>query len=201
MSVLELSDLQRDALKEVGNIGAGHAATALSQMLNTTVRISEPSIEIVRFADLTTRVGHSDMPVCAIHMGVLGDAPGQIVVLFDRAQALGFVSTFISRIAGDMPLFDSIVDSTLKEIGNIIAGAYLTALMSLTGTNLLPSIPSLSSGTVKATFEAITTIPPDQQVFLIESGFLEDGPAVSGQFILIPETGSLEPLLSVFGVQ
>ena len=199
-TVLELSDLQRDALKEVGNIGAGHAATALSQMLNTTVRISEPSIEIVRFADLTTRVGNGDTPVCAIHMGVLGDAPGQIVVLFDRTQALGFVSTFISRIAGDMPLFDSIVDSTLKEIGNIIAGAYLTALMSLTGTNLLPSIPSLSSGTVKATFEAITSIPPDQQVFLIESGFLENGPAVSGQFILMPDAGSLAPLFSAFGL-
>ena len=199
-SVLELNDLQRDALKEVGNIGAGHAATALSQMLNTTVRISEPSIEIVRFGDLTTRVGNGDTPVCAIHMGVLGDAPGQMVVLFDRAQALGFVSTFISRIAGDMPLFDSIVDSTLKEIGNIIAGAYLTALMSLTGTNLLPSIPSLSSGTVKATFEAITTIPPDQSVFLIESGFIENGPAVSGQFILMPDAGSLAPLFSAFGL-
>ncbi|MEA2667000.1 MAG: chemotaxis protein CheC, partial [Candidatus Eremiobacteraeota bacterium] len=136
-----------------------------------------------------------------IHMSVLGDAPGQIVVLFDRAQAMGFVSTFISRIAGEMPLFDSIVDSTLKEIGNIIAGAYLTALMSLTGTNLLPSIPSLSSGTVKATFEAITSIPPDQQVFLIESGFHENGPAVSGQFILMPDAGSLAPLFSAFGLE
>ncbi len=201
MSVLELSDLQRDALKEVGNIGAGHAATALSQMLNTTVRISEPSIEIVRFGELTTRVGSGDAPVCAIHMGVLGDAPGQIVVLFDRAQAMGFVSTFISRIAGDMPLFDSIVDSTLKEIGNIIAGAYLTALMSLTGTNLLPSIPSLSSGTVRATFEAMTTIPPEQHVFLVESGFIENGPAVSGQFILMPDAGSLAPLFSAFGLE
>ena len=200
MPALELSELQRDALKEVGNIGAGHAATALSQMLNRTVRISEPTIEILPFKDLTTRLGSNDAEISAVHMAVLGDAPGQMLVIFERAQALGFVETFINRIVGDIQVFDSIADSTLREIGNIIAGAYLTALMSLTGTNLLPSVPTLSSGTVEATFASLTTIPPDQEVFLIESGFVEGGPAVSGQFILIPDAGSLQPMFSAFGL-
>jgi chemotaxis protein CheC len=200
MPLLELNDLQRDALKEVGNIGAGHAATALSQMLNTTVRISEPSIEILKFGDLAQRLGHGDNPVAAVHMTVLGDAPGQMVVLFDRAQALGFADTFIKRIVGDIQIFDSIVDSTLREIGNIIGGAYLTALMTLTGTNLLPSIPTLSTGTVAATMKSLVTIPADQEVFFVESAFLEDGPQVSGQFILIPGTGSLQPLFAAFGL-
>jgi chemotaxis protein CheC len=199
MPALELSELQRDALREVGNIGAGHAATALSQMLNRTVRISEPSIEILKFGDLAVRFGE-DAEITAVHMAVLGDAPGQMLVLFDRAQAVGFVETFISRLVGDIQLFDSIADSTLKEIGNIIAGAYLTALMSLAGTNLLPSIPTLSSGTARSTFGALFGIPAEQEVFLIETGFLEGGPTTSGQFIFIPDAGSLQPLFSAFGL-
>jgi chemotaxis protein CheC len=201
MPALELNELQRDALREVGNIGAGHAATALSQMLNRTVRISEPSIEVLKFEALAARIGDDDVEISVVHMAVLGDAPGQMLVLFDRAQAVGFVQTFISRLVGDIQVFDSIADSTLKEIGNIIAGAYLTALMSLTGTNLLPSIPTLSSGTARSTFQALTRIPPEQEVFLIETGFLEGGPAASGQFILIPDAGSLQPLFSAFGLE
>jgi chemotaxis protein CheC len=201
MASLVLSELQRDALKEVGNIGAGHAATALSQLLNTTVKLSEPTIDVLKFRDLSSRIGHADRVVAALHMYVRGEAPGQMVVLFDREQAFEFVNVFIKRIIGDIQIFDSIVDSTLKELGNIIAGSYLTALVSLTGINLLPSVPTLSYGTIQAAFRTLMSILPDQDVFLIESRFLDTDRAVSGQFILIPETGSLEPLLSVFGVQ
>jgi chemotaxis protein CheC len=197
---LQLTELQKDALKEVGNIGAGHAATALSQLLNTTIKLSEPSIDVIKFRDLSTRVGYENRIVAALHMYVRGEAPGQMVVLFDRENALEFVNVFIKRIIGDIQIFDSIVDSTLKELGNIIAGSYLTALISLTGINLLPSVPTLSYGTIQAAFRTLMSILPDQDVFLIESAFLDKGMTVSGQFILIPETGSLEPLLSVFGV-
>ncbi|HTD32564.1 MAG TPA: chemotaxis protein CheC [Candidatus Elarobacter sp.] len=197
---LTLSDLQRDALKEVGNIGAGHAATALSQLLNTTVKLAEPTIDVLKYRDLTTRIG-VDRSVAALHMYIRGEAPGQMVVLFDRDQAAEFVNVFIKRIIGDIQIFDSIVDSTLKELGNIIAGSYLTALISLTGINLLPSVPTLSYGSVQSAFRTLMSILPDQDVFLIESQFLDKDRAVSGQFILIPETGSLEPLLSVFGVE
>ena len=197
---LTLSDLQRDALKEVGNIGAGHAATALSQLLNTTVKLSEPTIDVLKYRDLTTRIG-IERSVAALHMYIRGEAPGQMVVLFDREQAAEFVNVFIKRIIGDIQIFDSIIDSTLKELGNIIAGSYLTALISLTGINLLPSVPTLSYGSVQSAFRTLMSILPDQDVFLIESQFLDKDRAVSGQFILIPETGSLEPLLSVFGVE
>jgi chemotaxis protein CheC len=200
MSTLMLNELQRDALKEVGNIGAGHAATALSQLLNTTVKLSEPRIDVLKFRDLSSRIGAPDRSVAALHMYVRGEAPGQMVVLFDRDQSLEFVHVFIKRIIGDIQIFDSIADSTLKELGNIIAGSYLTALISLTGINLLPSVPTLSYGTIQAAFRTLMSILPDQDVFLIESQFLDTDRTVSGQFILIPETGSLQPLLSVFGV-
>jgi chemotaxis protein CheC len=198
---LKLNDLQKDALKEVGNIGAGHAATALSQLLNTKINLSEPRIDVIKFRDLASRVGHENRMVAALHMYIRGEAPGQIVVLFDREQAIDFVSTFLKRVIGDIQVFDSINDSTLKEIGNIIAGSYLSAINNLTGQNVLPSVPTLSYGTIQAAFRTLMSILPDQDVFLIESSFLDKEKEVSGQFILIPETGSLGPLLAVFGVE
>ena len=198
---LKLNELQKDALKEVGNIGAGHAATALSQLLNTKINLTDPRIDVIKFRDLATRVGHENRVIAGLHMYVRGEAPGQMVVIFDREQALDFVNVFIKRIIGDIQVFDSIVDSTLKELGNIIAGSYLTAIIQLTGINLLPSVPTLSYGTIQAAFRTLMSILPDQDVFLIESSFLDKEKQVSGQFILIPETGSLGPLLSVFGVE
>jgi chemotaxis protein CheC len=198
---LKLNDLQKDALKEVGNIGAGHAATALSQLLNTKINLSEPRIDVIKFRDLASRVGHENRMVAALHMYIRGEAPGQIVVLFDREQAVDFVATFLKRVIGDIQVFDSISDSTLKEIGNIIAGSYLSAINNLTGQNVLPSVPTLSYGTIQAAFRTLMSILPDQDVFLIESAFLDKEKEVSGQFILIPETGSLGPLLAVFGVE
>ncbi len=198
---LNLNELQKDALKEVGNIGAGHAATALSQLLNTKINLSEPRIDVIKFRDLASRVGHENRMVAALHMYIRGESPGQIVVLFDREQAIDFVSTFLKRVIGDIQVFDSISDSTLKEIGNIIAGSYLSAINNLTGQNVLPSVPTLSYGTIQAAFRTLMSILPDQDVFLIESAFLDKEKEVSGQFILIPETGSLGPLLAVFGVE
>jgi chemotaxis protein CheC len=197
---LNLSDLQKDALKEVGNIGAGHAATSLSQLLNTTIQLSEPSIDVIKFRDLSARVGYENRIVAALHMYIRGEAPGQLVVLFDRERALEYVNSFIQRIIGEIRIFDSIVDTTLKELGNIMAGAYLTALSSLTAVALVPSVPTLSYGTVHATFRSLLSILPDQDIFLIESSFLDKERDSSGRFILIPETGSLHALLAAFGV-
>lgn len=200
-TALKLSEIQKDALKEVGNIGAGHAATALSQLLNSKINLSEPRIDVIKFRDLATRVGHENRMVAALHMYIRGEAPGQIVVLFDREQSLDFVAQFLRRVIGDIQIFDSIADSTLKEIGNIIAGSYLSAINNLTGQNVLPSVPTLSYGTIQSAFRTLMSILPDQDVFLIESAFLDKEKEVSGQFIMIPETGSLGPLLAVFGVE
>lgn len=195
-----LSDLQKDALKEVGNIGAGHAATSLSQLLNTTIQLSEPSIDLIKFRDLSTRFGYENRLFAALHMYIRGEAPGQMIVLFDHERALEYVNSFIRRVIGEIVIFDSIVDSTLKELGNIMGGAYLTALSSLTAVSLVPSTPTLSYGTVDATFRSLLSILPEQDVFLIDSSFLDKDGDVSGRFILIPETGSLHALLAAFGV-
>ena len=198
---LTLSDLEKDALKEIANIGAGHAATALSQLLNTKIALVEPRIDVVKFRELSGRVGKRGGAVAALHMYVRGDAPGQILVLFDRDQANEFVGRFIHRIIGDITIYDSIADTTLKELGNVVAGSYVSAIVHLTQTRLEPSVPTLSYGTAEGAFHSLMAILPDQDVFLVESIFLDKDTAIGGEFILIPDAGSLEPLLSVFELE
>lgn len=197
--MITLTDFQKDALREVGNIGAGHAATALSQLLNTRIHLAVPKIEVLKYRDLAARVGYEGRAVAALHMYIRGEAPGQMLVLLDRDNALEFVQAFLRRMIGEIRLFESIVDTTLKELGAIISGAYLTALIALTGANLDPSTPTLSYGAAQAAFRSLMSILPDQDVFLIDSVFFDREVNVSGQFILIPEHDSIEVLLSVFG--
>jgi chemotaxis protein CheC len=200
MAALELSEMQIEALKEVGNIGAGHAATALSSMLNEQVQIGTPSVEILPFANLAARVSRHGRIVSAVHMHVHGQAPCQIVVLFDKAQALGFVSIFTGLTSGDEGISDPIIESTIKEVANIIGGAYLTALTELTGMSLIASVPAFSTGTTENAFLELLDVPGDQEVFYVQTGFENGRPVIAGEFILIPEKESIGPLLSVFGL-
>lgn len=195
-----LNELQQDALKEIGNIGAGHAATALSQLLSAKIGLVEPRIDVIKFGELAEKVGRSNRDMAILRMEVRGEGPGHIAVLFDREQATEFVRRFIRRVIGDITIFDSIGESTLKELGNIVAGSYLTAIVQLTGVRLDPSVPVLTYGTVQTAFKDLATIQPDRPVFFVESVFLDNDVTIGGEFIFIPEYGSLTPLLSVFGV-
>ncbi|MBV8245999.1 MAG: chemotaxis protein CheC [Candidatus Eremiobacteraeota bacterium] len=196
-----LNELQRDVLREVGNIGAGHSATALSQLLDARVDLSQPALEIIKFSELPKRLKYGTRAVAALHMGVKGKAPADIIVLFDREQAAAFVDGFIRRLVGDIRMFDSIKDSTLMELGNIIAGAYVTAIIDLTGVDLVLSVPTLAYGTIDGALRKLMNNEAAQDVFMIENSFLmNNDKQVSGQFLLIPEKGSLEPFFSAFGV-
>jgi len=200
MSELQLNDLQRDPLREVGNIGAGHSATALSTLLDTRINLTTPHVEIIKFRDLSSKLHYDNSTVAVLHMYVHGAAPSRIVVMFDRQQASEFVDAFIKRLIGNIHMFDSIKDSTLMELGNIIAGSYLTAIIDLTGVPLTLSVPTLAYGTVDSALPQLMKIVPDQDVFLIENSFLDKDKEINGQFLLIPESGSIAPLLAVFGV-
>lgn len=198
---LQLNELQRDALREVGNIGAGHSATALSTLLDTKVNLTTPHVEIIKFKELAAKLHYDDNAVAVLHMYVHGPAPGRIVVLFDRMQAAEFVDSFIRRLIGDIHMFESIKDSTLMELGNIIAGSYLSAIIDLTSVPLTLSVPTLAYGTVETAISQLMKVGPDQDVFLIENSFLDHEKEINGQFLLIPESGSIAPLLAVFGVE
>src|SRR3989442_1211296 len=141
--VRDLKELQIDALREVANIGAGHAATALSQLTNRKIMISVPQINIVRLEEVPDLLGNPQDVVAAVLMHMLGDLTGRTLLLFPESVGRRVCDMLLRRPVGTTAVFDALEQSCLKEAGNILAGAYLNALSDFMGMLLLPSVPSL----------------------------------------------------------
>jgi chemotaxis protein CheC len=196
--VRDLKELQLDALKEVANIGAGHAATALSQLTNRRIMINVPEIEITRLEDVPHTFGDPEAVVAAVLMHVLGDLTGRTLLLLPEENARLLCDLLNRRPAGATERIGPLEESSLKEAGNILAGAYLNALSDFMGMMLLPSVPSLVvdlSGAVLTT--AFLNFGQDRDfVFCVETNFLftEAGRHLKGHFLLLPDLASLRAI-------
>jgi Chemotaxis protein CheC, inhibitor of MCP methylation len=200
MSYLELNALQLDALKEVvGNIGAGNAATALSQLISKKVDMTVPAVNIVPFDDIFARIGGEEVVVGVI-VRVLGDTPGNILFVFESEIA----SNIIQLLTGKQEEFASEMgNSVLCEVGNIISGAYMNAIAKFTNLLIMPSVPAVTCDMLGAILSTtfIESGQFDDQVLDIETIFLnEDDINIGGHFYYVPMPGSLEKILKALGV-
>jgi chemotaxis protein CheC len=124
-----LGALQLDGLREVANIGAGHAATALSSLTNRRIGVDVPEIRVVRLEDVASLMGEPDEVVAAVLMQVLGDATGRTIQVFSGDSASRLTGILLGRDPVPFPTgFGELEQSALKEVGNILVGAYLNAL-------------------------------------------------------------------------
>ncbi|HUX33403.1 MAG TPA: chemotaxis protein CheC, partial [Gemmatimonadaceae bacterium] len=139
-----LKALQLDALREVANIGAGHAATALSQMVGGTIMISVPRINIQRLEDVAPLVGDPEEPVAAVLLHILGDLSGRTLLVFPKSAALQLAELMLHRPSGSSVELGELEQSAIKEAGNILSSAYMNALSEFMGMLLLPSPPALA---------------------------------------------------------
>src|SRR5512134_100935 len=142
--VRELHALQREAVREVVNVGAGHAATALSQLTNRRIMISVPEVNIVRLEEVAEILGKADDVVAAVLMHMMVDLTGRTLVLFPEESARTLVDILLRRPLGSTRDFSEMEQSGLKEVGNILSSAYLNALSDFMGMMLVPSVPSLA---------------------------------------------------------
>jgi len=192
---------QMDALREVGNIGAGNSATALSQLLNRKIDMSVPSINLVPFRDIFSRSGGEEL-VVGIIVRVLGDTPGNILFVFDKETALGIIESLIGENSDEI---SEMGNSVLCEIGNIISGSYLNAISALTNLVIMPSVPAVATDMLGAILSTtfIESGQFDDYVLDIETEFKqgENGERLGGHFYYIPMPGSLEKILNILGVK
>ena len=196
--VRALNNLERDALREVANIGAGHAATALSQMTGRTIMIDVPEVEIRRLEEVAELVGPPDTVIAAILMHMMGDLTGRTMVLLPDASARVLCDILLRRKAGTTSGYAAMEHSTLKETGNILSSAYLNALSDFMGMMLLPSVPSLVvdlAGAVLTTGYLNFSAERDF-VFCVDTSFRVEGAseALHGQFLLLPDLPSLHAI-------
>lgn len=198
-----LKAIQLDALREVANIGAGHAATALSQMIGETIMISVPRINVARLEDVPPQVGEPDQPVAAVLMHMMGDLTGRTLLVFPRRTAVRLAELLLRR-ASPPGEFSEMQQSAIKEAGNILSSAYMNALADFMGMMLLPSPPSLAidMSTAVLTTAYLQFGSDKDYVFCVESEFrLNDvGEKLSGYFLLLPDAASLQAILKAVRV-
>jgi chemotaxis protein CheC len=197
--IRSLKALQLDALREVANIGAGHAATALSQMIGGTIMISVPTINVSRLEDVPPQVAAPDEPVAAVLMHMLGDLTGRTLLVFPRATAMRLAELMLRRPEGASTDFGEMEQSAIKECGNILSSAYMNALSDFMGLMLLPSPPSLAvdMSTAVLTTAYLQFGSDRDYVFCVESEFMmtELDERLRGFFLLLPDPASLQAIL------
>ena len=196
--LLSLKVLQLDALREVANIGAGHAATALSQMVGETIMITVPTITVARLEDVPVQMSDPDEPVAAVHMHMLGDLTGRTLLVFPKRTAVRLASRLLKQTQSESTLSE-MGQSAIKEAGNILSSAYMNALSDFMGMLLLPSPPSLAIDMSEAVLTtAYLQFGTDRDfVVCVESEFnmTDVDEKLRGFFLLLPDPASLQAIL------
>lgn len=202
IDINKMDSMQFDVLREIGNIGAGNATTALSQMINSKVDMRVPKVELLGFQELPNIVGGAETIVVGILVTLEGDVNGMMMFMMERKCARSLVDLLMGMPSGNEEEFDEMSLSALQEIGNIIGGAYLSSLSALTNLTISESVPYLAIDMAGAILSvpAIEFGKLGDKALLIQSQFLEDTRELDGFFILIPTPESYEKILSSLGL-
>ena len=194
-----------DALKEIGNIGAGNATTALSNLLSRSIEMSVPEVNILPFDEVPYVVGGPEELVVGIYLQVEGEAPGSLMLLLEKEDAIKLVSILMT---GDIP--DDVSDkniedmeqSALMETGNILASSYISALSDFTRLGMSPTVPAIAIDMAGAILEVILLQVGDvsEHVLMIGTEFSYDKNKIRGHFFLIPEDNSFSKILKSLGI-
>lgn len=198
----DLDNIQLDVLKEVGNIGAGNAVTALAKLLNRKINMDVPRTRVLEFKEISDTLGGAELPVVGILLKVSGDLTGKIMFILKKEAASMLVSMLMGGQPDETREFTEIDISALKEIGNILAGSYLSALSSLTNLKIMPSVPELAIDMAGAILSvpAIEFGKVGDTVLYIETEFSDGNNKVVGDFYLVPDYDTYDVLLKALGV-
>lgn len=198
-----LDDMQLDVLKEIGNIGAGNAATSLSKLMNRRIDMNVPAVRVMDFDQIEKIVGGAESLVAGVYLEFTGDIQGTIIFILDKDSTFNLLSFVIPNYKlNHNENLSPLEVSALKEIGNILTGSYLGSLASLTGLNVKPSIPELAYDMAAA----ILSVPmikfgqTGDQALFIETIFIDGLDQVKGYFFLMPDVDSYKVILKSLGV-
>ncbi|PLR97256.1 chemotaxis protein CheC [Bacillus sp. T33-2] len=204
----EISDMHLDILKEIGNIGAGHAATSLSTLLRKKVDMKVPSVRIVSFDEMMDMAGGSENVVASVFLRIEGDAPGSMFFMLPLEQAEKFVQLLIGEIAFSFTeeMYDELALSALQELGNILSGSYLSSLSDFTSLTLFPTVPALSIDMAGAviSFGLLQLSQVGDYAIVIDTILNEEDAtlpdSVKGHFFLLPDPDSFNIIFQALGV-
>jgi chemotaxis protein CheC len=195
-----------DAIREVGNIGTGNAATALSKLLGRTVDMDVPVAELVPIYEVAAHYGAPEMPVCAVLIRTEEEFSCSLIFMIEEEKANLLADLIIPMdISGmDEDTQLQIRDSALSEQGNIILGAFLNALSQITGWVLPTTTPAVARDMLGSVMDLVASmfgVIGDSAMLVKTSLHIKDlDSELGGTVIMIPDPGALEALLSKLGV-
>lgn len=193
-----------DVLKEVGNIGAGNAATALSTLLNKKIHMRIPAIKIVEFNELMEYVGGPEEEIVSVFLRIQGSLPGSMFFVLKPSQAQILANQLLPETEEDIR-DNEMALSAIAEIGNILSGSYLSALSEFTLIPMFPSVPSLTIDMAGAILmQGLIEISKESDYAIVIDTMIEDERnshhSIKGHFFLLPDPASFRTIFDALGV-
>jgi chemotaxis protein CheC len=195
---MKLSAVQTDAIQELGNIGAAHAATTLSQMLMSPVEMSVPQIKMIDIAQLGDYIGEESAALVVFELQ--GEIPhgGYVIFYISRASAVRLTNTMLGLTDENRPL-NEMDESALLEVGNIMVSAFLDATAELLGFIMLPSPPALSIDMAHAAMESLIAQMAEEvdEVMLFSTELVCEEHKLDSDIIMMPESSTLIKIIGL----
>jgi chemotaxis protein CheC len=193
---VQYNEVQLDALRELANIGAGTASTALSEMLGRAIDLSVPDASVLPMADAVAALGPAEQEITGIALGVEGDLPATVLLLLTPSDAAK-ICVMLGLEAGS-----ELAPSALGEIGNVVGTSYLNALAGMTGLAIEPTPPATVTDMLGAIAESVLAARAmsSDRTLLLDSSLIVEGEDCAISFLLVPDHGGAEELLARIGV-
>lgn len=207
MKSLKLSNIQKDVLREIGNIGAGNATTSLSQLINKQVMMEVPSVKVVTINEMMESIGGPERLIVAILFRIEGEITGTVYFVLTVEEAEDLIRHMTMDTSAKIKLHEEMEELTvsiLQEVANILTGSYLSALSDLTNLNMTTTVPYLSidmaaaaivTGLVELSEVTDYAIMIDTK---ITGGRFSE--SAKGHFLLIPDPNSIPKLFASLGI-
>lgn len=208
MEASNLTNMQKDVLREIGNIGAGNATTSMAALINQKVQMEVPSVALVTVNELMDNIGGPEEMIVAVLFKIEGDVPGTVYFILTIKEAEFIVEQMTK--GSEVPFWnDGMLNewtaSILKEAGNILTGSYLSALADFTGLHMKPTVPFLSVDMAAATLVTglLEVSQMSDYALIIDTQFsgMETEQQANGHFLLIPDPSSIPTLFQALGLQ
>lgn len=199
----DLNEIQLDVLKEIGNIGAGNAATSLADMLMTPIDISVPVVRILDYEEATERLGGPETMIVGLMIQLEGDFKGMIMFLLEKEFACMTLNTLMGTDIHGFKELDEVALSAFKELANIMAASYVNAIASMTGMRIDLTVPDLCIDMLGAILSvpAIHYANISDKIILIEGEFNGQDTRSANHVLLLPDVDSLEKTMTALGIE
>ena len=198
----DLTPIQMDVLQEVGNIGSGNAAAALSNLISKNVEIEMAKVKIVEFQEAIDQAGGAERVVAGVLSRMVGNIEGMILLFIDRNFINTVISSFSDKKVNNLLELREEEISALSEIGNIRGGAYVSAIGTLTGIEAALEAPILQVDMVGAlmSLPVVEFGEIDDKILYIDKHLHIDGKEMNADLLMIPAIGSLAKIMEKLGL-